>query len=288
MLSLHQVSEDEIRLDLPLLIARLLLSKGLPCRYPSVERGTDHEQLHLPPHSTSSSTAVSPRNAAATDSAQPLNSFPPVFYLDWNIFQECQIELPKPTLPLPPNISKLIGGPENWEAIVAEYFATAHTWMPIVAKRSLYEHIHGPSGQLRSDYALLILAMDVICWIPENNNPRTPAYLAAKSFYLNLEIQGLVSLQILQAGILIALFELGHAIFPSAAVSIGACVQYGCVLGLNWDAKFPAKRPFAWIEVDEQNRVWWAVVILDRYEAPAVVYAPILEEREYSIEVGVS
>jgi hypothetical protein len=102
--------------------------------------------------------------------------------------------------------------------------------MPIISKMSFYEHIHTPSGQIRTDYALLLVAMDLIFWVPENNDPRTPAYVAAKSFYLDLEIQGLVSLQVLQAGILIALFEFGHAIFSSAAVSVEACVRYGCAL----------------------------------------------------------
>jgi hypothetical protein len=208
---------------------------------------------------------VSPRHSAVAGSAPPPNIFPSVFYLDWNVFQGCQVEVAKPILPLPPNISTLIGNAENWEIIATEYFTTTHTWMPIISKKSFYEHIRNPSCQIRSDYALLLLSMDIICWIPENNDPRTSAYLAAKSFYLDLEIQGFVSFQILQAAILIALFEFGHSIYPSAAVSIEACVRYGCALGINWDAKFPAKRPFSWVDGDEQNRVWWAVIILDRY-----------------------
>lgn len=98
-------------------------------------------------------------------------------------------------------------------------------------------------------------------WVPNERNPRTPAYLAAKSFYLDLEIQGVVSLQVLQAQILIALFEFGHAIYPSAVVSVDACVAYGKALGINWDADYP-KKPFAWVDREEQNRVWWAIVIL--------------------------
>ena len=178
------------------------------------------------------------------------------------------MEIPKPILPLPPNISTLIGNAETWEGIATEYFSTTHTWMPIISKKNLYEHIRNPLGQIRLDYALLLLAMDLICWVPDRDDPRTPTYLAAKSFYLDLEIQGFVSLQILQAEILIALFELGHAVYPSATVSIEACVRYGCALGINWDAKFPVKRPFNWVDGDEHNRVWWAVVILDRYACP--------------------
>jgi len=100
--------------------------------------------------------------------------------------------------------------------------------------------------------------------IHRDETPKTAAYLASKHLYLELEIQGILSLQVLQAGILIALFELGHAIFPSAAVSVEACVRFGYDLGINWDAKFPEKKPFEWADREEQNRVWWAVVILDR------------------------
>lgn len=216
---------------------------------------------------------MSPFNPVLRSASPPPNNFPPVFYLDWSIFQQCQVEIPKPAVHLPPHISGLIGNLENWEIIAAKYFATTHTWMPIISKTNFYERIHGPIDQIRLDYALLILAMDLVCWVPETKDPRTPAYLAAKSFYLDLEIQGFVSLRILQAGILIAIFEFGHAIFPSAAVSIEACARYGFTLGINWDAKFP-KKPFSWVDGEEQNRVWWAVVILDRYVL-VVVHPPI-------------
>jgi hypothetical protein len=54
--------------------------------------------------------------------------------------------------------------------------------------------------------------------------------------------------------------------------------------GINWDAKFPAKRPFSWVDLDEQNRAWWAIVIIDRYETPASVRSAILEGRVRSSE----
>ncbi|KAE9368377.1 hypothetical protein N431DRAFT_414719 [Stipitochalara longipes BDJ] len=255
----------------------LCTSKRLSCRYPTVERHSQNEPQYPSPESTSSS-AVSPSNAAAATSALLPNNFPPVFYLDWDVFQRCQIEIEKPYLPLPTNISNIIGNAENWESIAAEYFSTTHTWMPIISKKRLYEHIRNHLGQIRLDYAFLLLAMDLICWIPDNNDPRTPTYLAAKSFYLDLEIQGFVSLHILQAEILIALFEFGHAIYPSATVSIEACVRYGHSLGINWDSKFPAKRLFSWVDGDEQNRVWWAVIILDRISRIGFPRRPLLTE----------
>jgi hypothetical protein len=106
--------------------------------------------------------------------------------------------------------------------------------------------------------------MKMIMDMPRDQDPRTATYLAAKHSYLELEIQGVVSLQVLQAGVLIALYEFGHAIFPSAAVSVEACVRYGCELGINWDAKFAEKKPFSWIDIEEQKRAWWSIFILDR------------------------
>ncbi len=100
-------------------------------------------------------------------------------------------------------------------------------------------------------------------WMPRDQDPLTPAYLAAKSFYLDLEIQGIFSIQVLQALILIALYETGHAVFPSGAVSIEACVRYGNALGINWNRDTQKKKPFSWVDREEQNRVWWGVVMLD-------------------------
>lgn len=137
--------------------------------------------------------------------------------------------------------------------------------MPIVSKKRFFENVpidETARSLLRSDYALLILCMELSMWMPREQDPRTKAYLAAKSFYLDLEIQGIVSIQLLQALILLACYEMGHAIFPSAAVSIEACVRYGQALGINWETK-SSKKPFAWVDREEQNRVWWAVFMLE-------------------------
>jgi hypothetical protein len=138
--------------------------------------------------------------------------------------------------------------------------------MPIVSKKRFYEHLAGLSfdNQLRADYALLILCMDLLIWVPGEQDPRTRAYSAAKHIYLDLEMQGIVSIQALQAGVLLATYEYGHAIYPSASTSVEACVRYGQLLGINWEAK-TAKKPFGWVEAEEQTRLWWSIVMLDRY-----------------------
>ena len=71
----------------------------------------------------------------------------------------------------------------------------------------------------------------------------------------------------LQAAVLIAVYEVGHAIYPAAYLTIGACARYGTMLGidkLGLDLMGDSLGPLSWIEVEERRRVWWAVVLLDR------------------------
>ncbi|TVY82496.1 hypothetical protein LSUE1_G001586 [Lachnellula suecica] len=248
--------------------ADFVSSKLLSCEYPVVQKRR-RKKIHLSVESeyssprTSTAVAPSPCQVAVPE---PTSEFPPVFYLDWNVFRSCQIDLPKAGLAVPPSITEFIEGPEKWGTIAAHYFSTVHTWMPIISKLRFNENILNPhANSIRSDYALLILCMDLITSPPVGQTPRSPGYVAAKQLYLGLEIQGVVSIQILQAGVLIALFELGHAIFPSASVSVGACVRYGNELGINWGANIAGEQPFSWADAEEQNRVWWAIVILDRF-----------------------
>lgn len=85
------------------------------------------------------------------------------------------------------------------------------------------------------DLALLFLAMKLITTAlpPDASSPdQTRLYAASKRFLALLEAAGTMSILYLQAMILIALYEYGHAIYPAAWMSIGNCVRYAAMLGL--------------------------------------------------------
>lgn len=97
-------------------------------------------------------------------------------------------------------------------------------------------------------------------------NPRTDLYASAKAFYELVESSRITSIRLLQAGILIAVYETGHAIYPAAYLTIGRCARVGHAIGLHDTAMIPqlALEPRNWDEMEERRRVWWAVYILDR------------------------
>ncbi|KAE9378483.1 putative fungal-specific transcription factor [Stipitochalara longipes BDJ] len=191
--------------------------------------------------------------------------FPAVFFLDSGLFQKAQIDIPRSEAPIPRYVLDLIGDSSQWRSIAAKFFETVHTFMPIVSKVKFYKKLLNPLATLRSDAALLLLSMRCITMLPaETPMSRTPEYLAARKFHVELEVAGGFSPQVMQAGVFIALYEYGHAIYPAAYLTIGALARYGISSGLDGTGTSQMTPPGDWIEAEERVRTWWAVLILDR------------------------
>ncbi|KAH9204335.1 hypothetical protein DL95DRAFT_398601 [Leptodontidium sp. 2 PMI_412] len=154
--------------------------------------------------------------------------------------------------------------------------------MPIVSKTRLYRHLLNPLVPRRTDVALLILCMKLVTQSPTSTSGQDMEdvdvdevgemkdwlppveYLAAKRLHAELAEGGGFSTQVLQSGVLIALYEYGHAIYPAAYLSIGACARYGISAGFDGSGVEQMKKLYNWVEEEERKRVWWAVLILDR------------------------
>lgn len=96
--------------------------------------------------------------------------------------------------------------------------------------------------------------------------PQTQLYQDVKSFYHYVEAQNGFSVPTIQALLLIALYEIGHSIYPAAYLSVGNAARLGYAAGLH-DRKAPQMltRCTTWTEQEERRRLWWGVVILDRF-----------------------
>ena len=76
--------------------------------------------------------------------------------------------------------------------------------------------------------------MKLISGIPDDGEAsQSLSYLCAKRLISVLEGSGTISLHILQGALLVAWYEYGHAIYPAAWMTIGWCVRYGDLLGIN-------------------------------------------------------
>jgi hypothetical protein len=141
--------------------------------------------------------------------------------------------------------------------------------MPIISKQRLYRNMHDVSSTPGAEFPLLILAMKVLLWNPakqpQGADPKSQAYLNAKHAILDAVTAGVLTLQLLQAQLLIAIYELGHAVYPAANLSIGACARYGVALGLDASLRPEShKSSKDVLELEEKRRTWWMILILDR------------------------
>lgn len=104
----------------------------------------------------------------------------------------------------------------------------------------------------------------------EDDGKRT-LYKIVKEFYAEVEATGIMSVCILQSALLIAVYEIGNAIYPAAYMTVGSCARYGVALGLDklmvsLTGQGNLGKP--WMEIEEMRRVWWGILILDRYVLP--------------------
>jgi len=120
---------------------------------------------------------------------------------------------------------------------------------------------------VRIDLALLFLAMKLSCSeVPQDTSPSTQLYQDVKSFYSYVEARNGFSAHTLQALLLIALYEMGHGIYPAAYLTVGNAARLGYAMGVH-SPKAPQILPpcMTWTEQEERRRIWWGIVILDRF-----------------------
>jgi hypothetical protein len=161
------------------------------------------------------------------------------------------------------------------ETAAVDYFDRIHWWWPIIAKSRVLPRLDD-NWNHDGELTLLLLAMRVIAWKPNKDSPLssdpiTSIYITAKHALSEAVMMGNLSLRLLQAQVLLAVYELGHAIYPAALISVAACAQYGYAMHVDQvlDPKTLTHDASSnRLSREEQRRTWWAILILDRYVCP--------------------
>ncbi|PMD49060.1 putative fungal-specific transcription factor [Hyaloscypha variabilis F] len=199
--------------------------RNLTCKYLSPEENRDDAPVT---DHTWYSTLFSDDRA----DVHPSIDFPTMLFLDPSLLQHGQIEMPRTAPPVTPHILHLLGDTTEIRATTNKYFEHVHLWMPFISKKRFYDIYLQPGFQTQPD-------------ISNSSNA--------------------FSIPVLQAGVLVGLYELGHAVYPAAFLTVGACARYAYALGINVCGSLNTKRVLTLVEVEERRRVWWAIVIPDRF-----------------------
>ncbi|KAK3694776.1 hypothetical protein B0T22DRAFT_81459 [Podospora appendiculata] len=229
-----------------------------------------------------------PLNAASTGPQWVVparaNRFPAAICLDIDCFKWAGMHIPRPGVDVPQDVYEFLtapgcgqsdgtgsgAGPSGTSVVQAatnHYFDSVHRWFPIISKKRMTLGIALWEGG--PDLAMLFLAMKLVSWSPVGgiSTADSGIYVAAKRFLALLESSGTVSLLHLQAMVLVALYEVGHGIYPAAWMSVAMCARYADLIGIPSfkESSLMLGSVATWTEAEERRRVWWAIYILDRY-----------------------
>ena len=91
----------------------------------------------------------------------------------------------------------------------------------------------------------------------------THKYQLTKALASWLEANNILTLQLLHAYILLALYEICNAYYPAAYLTVGHCARLGYAYGLNdiMNAVQVLPKPQTFVEQEERRRTWWAGII---------------------------
>ncbi|KAL3434347.1 hypothetical protein BDV09DRAFT_169980 [Aspergillus tetrazonus] len=218
-----------------------------------------------------------PTYSAALNEQNYPNLYMQAFYLDSDVWSSSDLTR-QPTSIV--SSAEILAYLDDVDELKRKYFNSVHTWMPIISKMRLNRLTHSDMGRTRPDVALLLLCMKLVSeGVAEDENKPSDRYMAAKRFCAVLECGGLLTLRSLQASLLLAVYEVGHAIYPAAALTLGRCVRHASALGLhNQDAPQLAGKIRSWVDWEERQRGWWMIVILDRFVVVGTSNQPLCTE----------
>lgn len=184
-------------------------------------------------------------------------------FLDPDDFIRAQLETEKPNVVITKHAADLVGSIGDIQNKARIFFESAHTWMPIISKVQFQRHLLQRLALQRVDLFLLVLAMNLLA--SRASVAKSMLYRTVKQLYFDVESAGRLSVQSLQAAVLIALYELGHGVYPAAIISVASCARHGTLLGVEKHlTNTGLLEGMSWIDVEERRRLWWAIVILDR------------------------
>ncbi|RTE71146.1 hypothetical protein BHE90_014463 [Fusarium euwallaceae] len=195
----------------------------------------------------------------------PTNNFPPAFFLDNELFTPLRENaLAQSTQSSLHQICSEYLGNDPMESASA-YLSTVHTWLPMISRKRLVFELNAQSPD---DSCLMLLVLCIkLCTTNTKHQPKELSlYIVARSLCSEAEMGGFVSLRLLQSLVLVAVYELSHAIYPAAFLTLGRAARLGTLMGFHdrKDAQQLFKPAETWTLREEQRRTWWAIFMLDR------------------------
>lgn len=149
------------------------------------------------------------------------------------------------------------------EAVLEDYFRYIHTWLATIHELNFRCRVRSLQHTPHAETALILLVMSLLTVQGDDaysrDCARSAIYPLVSYFFSSLQLLRGPSLELAQAGLLLAVYETGAGRSQAAFVTIGTCARLGHILQLNVDIET------TWVIAEERTRVWLGIYMMDRY-----------------------
>lgn len=156
--------------------------------------------------------------------------------------------------------------------LVEQFFSGICRFVLGVSRNRIHGMIAGiPVITPPANHSIHLLAICLISYHPKSIGKSLPGidqeslYIATKSLFNQVQAAGSVrgqpSISLIQACILIAVYEYARGMADSAFLSIGICARMGYAAGIHERTSRPGKETLS----EEERNTWWTILIYERY-----------------------
>lgn len=162
------------------------------------------------------------------------------------------------------------------DEISVRYFQGIHTFVPIISRRRFHTQLLSFGTSAKADFTLLVLCMALLIYSPDLDHSGAQGehcvvdlthYVATKSLMAQAQALCAPTTHLIQAGVLLAVYEYAQDHPERAFVTIGnyARIAYAARLRSTHSLTRTTAPRTDWTVEEEESSVWWGIRICERY-----------------------
>ncbi|KAL2165399.1 hypothetical protein VTH06DRAFT_697 [Thermothelomyces fergusii] len=167
---------------------------------------------------------------------------------------------------------------------VSSYFDGVNTWFTVVERAAFERELESDWDNLRAETSATALCMALIARPPNQRSSKgmgDTVYPSTKAILSLVQSKVPISTRMLQAELLVAMYEFSHAMPQQAYLTLGRCLQMTRAMGWHEAAFWSLEKQMATpADLKLCSILWWAIVYVDcllnvAYQDPAVQAYPM-------------
>lgn len=156
------------------------------------------------------------------------------------------------------------------EDVITSYFCGVHSFIPIISRSVFQDQVTNHAASSSGPLSVLLLSICLITYHPvlsphaPQSLDRETLYLATKTIFAQAQAFFPPSLPLIQAGIIIAVYEYAHYKINDAISSICVCARMGQAARIHLAEPAQQGKSSSYQQAEDEYKTWWQIIILER------------------------